>query len=650
VTEVSSSIRLAVGLLTARVRSVGRVNLALDVVLLLSGGFYLWTAGTSVPLSLHGGLGDRYNLLASALLHLHLSIGPAPPAIMHLADPYNPEQHPGGFLLGVNDASSINDDVLYHGQLYFIWGPAPALVLLAPLHLLGFEPSASVTVAVFAIAGLGFALATLRVLLRQIGDIPMWTCVLAGFALSLSSAVPFILRTPSVTEDVLAGGFCFTMAGIWLATSVLVSRKASWLRLVLMSLCFGLAAGSRPTLALTALVLVPVYLSLRLSRSRRALLMSLALPVCVCFALLMAYNQARFDNPLQIGSNYQLTEYDSRTAPFGHLSYVLPGLGFYAITPPRPTILFPFIVLRTPQASLGEGVAAPEVTGGLLPMAPIVVFLATLPWIWRRRPELLGRLAAPLLILAGAGIAMALWASYELYASTERYEVDFATLLVLGGLAAWLSLSKGAPGLSKGVPGHRRRLLRVGGGLLAAWGCATGLAISFIGYGKTVALTHPGTWKALEDIGSPISTAIAIAVGHPVLAAVAVPAGSITEAAPGSDTGTPGSPNPLVRVTGFTLSAGEQAGFTIVSPDARRAALRASVELQPRTRYDVRIQGPGGASYNYQLPRSGGPVEMPVLLHRGLNRLTLSPVATSASNLAPTTPVTFRDLSVARAQ
>src|SRR6202011_2021994 len=203
-------------------------NLALGAVLLLSAGFYLWTAGTSVPLSLHGGQGDRYNLLASALLHLHLSIGPAPEALMHLADPYSPNENSFAIANGVTDASSIYDDVLYHGQLYFIWGPAPALVLLAPLHLLGFEPSGSVTVAVYAIAGLGFALATLRVLLRQIGDIPIWMCVLAGFALSMSSAVPFILRTPSVAEDVLAGGFCFTMAGIWLATSVLVSRKASW--------------------------------------------------------------------------------------------------------------------------------------------------------------------------------------------------------------------------------------------------------------------------------------------------------------------------------------------------------------------------------------------------------------------------------------
>jgi hypothetical protein len=629
------------------VRALDRVNLALGAVLLLSAGFYLWTAGTSVPLSLNGGHGDRYNLLATALLHLHLSIGPAPEALMHLADPYSPNQPRP--LNGLNDATSIYDDVLYHGRLYFVWGPAPALVLVAPLHLLGFEPSASVTVAVYAIAGLGFGLATLRVVLRQIGDLPIWMCVLAGFALSLSSAVPFILRTPSVAEDVLAGGFCFTMAGIWLATSALVSQKATWPRLVLMSLCFGLAAGSRPTLALTALVLVPVYLSLRSTRSRRTLLISLALPVGVCFALLLAYNQARFDSPFEIGSHYQLTEYDSRTAPLGRLSYVLPGAGFYSITPPRPTILFPFILMRTPHTSLVKPLAYPEVTGGLLPMAPIVVFVATLPWIWRRRPELLGRLAAPLLILAGAGIAMVLWAAYEFYASTERYEVDFATLLVLGGLAAWLSLSKRQRGFSKGAPAHRRRLVRVGGGLLAAWGCATGVAISFIGYGNSLAEKHPGTWHVLEDVGSPISTAIAMAVGHPVLASVS--AGNITLAAPDSNLGTQGSPDPFHRVTAFSLSPGEQAGFSIVSPDARGAVLMASVELHPGTRYAVRIHGPGGASYNYSLLSEAEwtAVEMPLLLRRGLNRFTLSFVATSANNLAAIQPLRFAHLSVARA-
>jgi hypothetical protein len=600
----------------ARVRLTGRVELALGFVFLVSAVFYVWTAGTTIPLSLHAGLSDRYNLLASAFLHFRLSVGPAPAAITHLSEPYNPHLY-SPFVLGPTDATSVNDDVIYHGQLYFVWGAAPALLLLVPLHVLGLEPSASVTVAVYGVLGVGFVLAALRVVIGKLGEVPMWMCVLAGFAVSLTSAVPFLLRTPSVSQDAIAGGFCFTMAGVWLATSALAERGASVTRLALMSLCFGLAAGSRPALALAAIVLVPVYLSLRSSRRRRTLLVSLGLPIGVCFALLLAYNQARFHNPFELGSHYQLTGYDSRTAPIGRLSYVLPGTGYYALTPPRLAILFPFIHLSAPRAAAHPGLAEPEITGGLLPLAPIVIFMVALPWVWRRRPRLLGALAVGLLALAGAGIAIVLLSSYQFLASTERYEVDFAALLVLGGVAGWLALSSLASG-------YRRWLLRVGGGALAAWGCAAGVAISFSGYGTSYAAAYPATWRTLEDLGSPLSTAIATVIGHPVLAAQS--AEHLMELSSG------GVPNLATHHTEFSLGLDESATITVVSPGTRHVTLLAHVELLPGTRYAVHIGGSGNASNSSPLPVGGGRVEVPVRLDAGLNRLTFSPVAYSAAN------------------
>jgi hypothetical protein len=255
--------------LGTRVAHWDSIDLALGGIFLFTAIFYLWTAATSQPLTLHGGPTDRYNLLANAFLHLHLSIGRAPAEILHLKDPYNPGEN--RFLLkGTTDATSISDDILYNGNLYFLWGPAPAIVLLVPLHLLGFEPSGSVTVSVFAIAGLGFALAALRVLIRKIGNRTLWMCALAGLAIAFSSVIPFLLRTPSVTEDTIAGGYCFTMAGVWLAISAIADRRASLVRVALMSLCFGLAMLSRPALGLTALILVPVYMSLRAIAPRAA--------------------------------------------------------------------------------------------------------------------------------------------------------------------------------------------------------------------------------------------------------------------------------------------------------------------------------------------------------------------------------------------
>ncbi len=595
------------------------MSLVLGAVFLLSAVFYVWTAATSIPLSLHDGSADRYNLLAGALLHFHLSVGPEPTALMHLSDPYKPALNRA--LLGsATDASSVNDDALYRGQLYFVWGPAPALILLVPLHLLGFEPSASVTVSAYSIAGLGFALATLRILIRRLGDTPTWMCTIAGLALSLSSVVPVILRTPSVSEDVLAGGYCFTMAGVWLATAALASRRASVPRLVLMSLCFGLAAGSRPALGLGALVLIPVYLRLRPCLPRRSLMISLGLPIAICLVFLLAYNQARFHQPFEIGSHYQLAGYNARDAPLGHLSYALPGAWLYVANAPQPMIVFPFLALKPPKTAFPRGLAPPEITGGLLPMTPIVVFVVALPWIWRRRPTLLGALAAPLMVLVGVGIALMLVASYEFFASTERYEVDFATLFVLGALAAWLSLSKGPPS-------RRRLLLRVGGALLVAWGCATGLATSFFGYGDDLAAEHPTTWRTLEDIGSPLSTAIAALDGHPVLA------GSFASVSTG--------------VTQYILDPGEQGGVTIVSPGARTATLRVRAELRPGTSYQVGIEGAGDAKSSYPVPEGGGTVELPLRLHSGLNHLALFPVATSPNESLTTPVMRLSDVSLA---
>ena len=86
-----------------------------------------------------------------------------------------------------------------------------------PLHLLGFEPTAGITTLVFGIVGLGFALATLRLIMRQVGaKTPTWVCILAGFTVSLSSIVPFPIAMPAITIDTLAGGYCFSMAGVWL--------------------------------------------------------------------------------------------------------------------------------------------------------------------------------------------------------------------------------------------------------------------------------------------------------------------------------------------------------------------------------------------------------------------------------------------------
>jgi hypothetical protein len=586
----------------------------------IGAAFYIWTAATT-PLAILGKSTGYYNELANAFLHLHLSVASAPAGLVHLANPYNRVQ---------NDPyqAAYHDLSLYHGHLYLDWGPVPALVLLVPLRVLGLVPSSATTVALFGIAGLAFALGTLRVLLREFDGVPLWMGILAAAVLVCSTTVPFILRRPTVYETAIASGFCFVMAGVMIAVQTIARRRASLGWLALMSLCFGLAVGSRPPLIATGLVLVPVYLALRSVSPRRPLIAALAGPFGACLLLLAAYNVARFGNPLEVGQSYQLAGTDPHLVNNGDLSYLLPNVWFYGILPPRPTILFPFFVLAPPPLEYPFGSANyPEVTGGLLTMTPLLLFAFALPWLRLRRPRSVGALAGPLLAAAAAGLFVLLFLSFEFPTSTERYETDFAGVFLLAALAAWFALSNGAAR-------RRRRAVRLVGAVVAVWGCLTGVAISFTGYYDLLHKEHPGTWTSLENATSPISTAIAMLAGRPILAEVQAP--NLTRTSP-------------VRLTtigagtnSFWLPPGASAGLTIVSPSHREATIVAEVAIGGALRrgatLSLRIKDASSAPHDYRILGGAGRVHIPIELNWGLNRVLLTPVATA---LNPPNPAVF---------
>ncbi len=615
-----------------------RVTVSLTLMFVVGAVFYLWTAATSIPFSLVGNhitytaREIYYNELATAFLHLHLSIGAAPAGLVQLAEPYDPTQN-------APYQPAFHDLALYHGRFYLDWGPAPALVLLVPLQVLGLTASSSLSVALFAIVGLAFALATLRVLLRQFDGVPLWMGILSAAVLVCSTSVPFLLRRPVVYEEALAAGFCFAMAGVYIAMKTIVRRSASLGLLALMSLCFGLAAGSVPPLIATGLLIVPVYLAVRGTRRRRGLYIALAGPCGACLMLLLAYNYARFGNPLEVGQSYQLAGYNPKTMHFGRLGYILPNLWFYGVSPPRPTILFPFLALTPPPLAypLGYpvGYIPPEPTGGLLVMTPLLLFAFALPWLRRRRPELVEPLASPLLVVAGAGLLALLFLSFEFFASTERYETDFAGPFLLAALAAWFALSVGAPS-------WRRKVVRVLGAGFALWGCCTGVAISFTGEENLLRTGHPGTWSTLENVTSPVSTAMAALAGHPVLAAVQAPG-------EGEQTPSVGLTTLGAGTASFRLPVGSSAQLTIVSPDRREAVIVLTMDIGAALRRGATlyVQNAGGSfrPYYYRVEQNGR-ARLPVELNQGLTRVSLTPVATAINPVNLAVPESYQLLIV----
>lgn len=594
--------RVTIYPLVASIRKFARdpVNVALLCVFAPMAVLYVWRAAQVAPLTLHGGSTGQYNALADAIIHFHLWIAHFPSSLVQPESlhPYRPSA-----LL-----RPFGDDSVYNGNVYLTWGPTTALALV-PLHLLGFEPSPSVVIAPFAVVGLGLALAILRVCLRSLMPVPLWMCLLSALVLGCASLMLFLLQGSNVYQESIVTGYCFTMAGAYLAVSALACGKASLCRLGLISLCFGLACGSRVPFYCTIVLLVPVFLALKGTRGTRQLLVALIGPVSVCVVLLAVYNLIRYGSLLETGERHVINSLEVFPRS---ISSIPVGMWAYLLTPPRITATFPFVFLTTPQFSYPfaiphDYVRYSDVTGGVLSTAPIACFVIALPSLSRRRLTLFASLGPLLITMVVTGFCMMLFTAYVIPVTTERYEGEYVTLFSLAGLVVWLALSGGASG-------WRRRLVRISGGALAVWSCVAGLAI-----GSDGLQSHLGIWHALVHIASPVSTAIATAAGHPILTEVWAP----TIAESHEPYGLSAGPSTI------WLSGEEQARMTVASPDARTVTIAAevtpSVALGVGSALVAHVGGPGSSDATYHVP-ADNKLRIDVHVHRGINEVSLGPV------------------------
>jgi len=465
--------------------------LVLVLLWALASSFYIWTATSSGnPIVFHTPQGDYYNQLANGFLDGELSIPTVPPlSLLELRDPYNPV---------ANGSYGLHDLSLYHGHLYLSWGPTPVVTLFIPWRVLGLGPlAANLAAFIYSAVGLAFALALLELLIARF--LPLTRplkIALGGLALATSSVVPYLLRRPSVYEDSISCSYCFVFGGLYFLALGLFSVKRRTLWLFVGSASLGLAVGARfETLIFGVLILAVAWLASRRSpgrtRARRTRrIIAVIVPWSACVLLVFAYNFARFGNPLQIGSAYQLAGYDPTKTPLYQMSYVAPGLYYYFFAPIRFTLAFPFIALPPPAFYPGgtPAVYAPEVAGGLLWTTPILVMLFGATWLLRRRLAELGHVV---LMLSISAMALVFLISLGIFSVTMRYETDFASLLVVGAVLSWIAWRP-----SKRVA---RFAVNVVGSLMIFYGALVGVSLSVSGPSDQMQVSNIQGYQSLES-------------------------------------------------------------------------------------------------------------------------------------------------------
>jgi hypothetical protein len=455
-------------LLTSRERR-GRLAFALSLLISVTAILWYSTAGTfthwfSYPHT-------YYDRLAQAFRHGQLALLDQPDAsLTSLSDPYPFENR--------QNARYLWDVSYYQGRFYLYWGPTPALVLAGVKSLVGGVIEDQALVVGFLL-GIAVLLVWIAYRLWQVLPSPVGARWLLVFlpALSLNLYLLWPTGRPGVYEAAILGGQFFLLGGIAALVQAVSRAGSGWGWYLTAGLAVGLAIGSRMTLAVSALWLVLMVVWLNRARFRQSQGAFLArsaafcLPILFSLALLMAYNAARFGNPLESGLSYQLgiPGYPPERGWLFSARYLLPNLYHYLLRPPVwraefPYVFVPFIpetrwpwFIRLPQHYIAH-----ESQAGWLWIFPVLLLIPAGALLVLRRLWLKVARRSSGGWLSEAGLEPRIWLLTALLGSglgqtgvlllyffpSMRFQIELLPLLAL---SAWLTFLW----LSEGLQNHR---------------------------------------------------------------------------------------------------------------------------------------------------------------------------------------------------
>jgi tetratricopeptide (TPR) repeat protein len=460
-----------------------------------------------------------YNLMVRGFRAGQLDLkAETPPGFAQLADPYDPVAHLDFLLI---DGHPLWDLSYYHGKWYAYFGVTPALVLFWPYaaltgHYLWHQAAVVVFCAVGFLASVGLFCLIWRRYFPEIGLV----AVTAGtLALGLAAVTPIILPRAEVFEVAISCGYALTtlsLLALWEACHR-PQQRGRWLAAA--SLAYGLAVGARPNLLFGAVILlVPIGLAWREGRMRKAqgrrqneedrgqkseegdtqpatsppsavwlgrtgnsarsqiltLMLAAAGPItCIGLGLLL-YNYLRFDNPLEFGTQYQLSDIRMRTLSTWNRHWFGFNAWVYFLGPARWGGHFPFVQdIKPPPLTAGHG--NNEHPFGVLTNVPVVWLALAVPLVWRGRSAevrwiLRAFLAAVALVFATRALTLCFFRSAH-----ARYQMEFWPALMLLAVVGILGLERALASRPTW-----RRATRWAWGLLLAFSLAFNLLASSV--------------------------------------------------------------------------------------------------------------------------------------------------------------------------
>lgn len=289
-------------------------------------------------------------------------------------------------------------------------------------------------------------------------------------------------------------------------SSYTIREQKNWKRFVLLAVsAIGtvITAASRPNLLVYVLILVPVFLQYLLFRKEIRLSVRLTSAACYLVpaiagaAVIMWYNQIRFDDPFQFGSIYQMTV-DNTAANKITLSRLPAAIGTYFFSGLERLNDFPFLRTKYVTIANRQMYLYGESTMGAFALPSVLLGAFSIPFVWNRwKRQNSGVLRRVVLACTAVAVVLLAWIDFCMAGILLRYMLDI--LVILSVFSTILLLQ--VPALLKS---YHAGLARVSEKVIAAAmvGTVVVCLCILITSGEKVSLfkAHPTLWNTWKEI------------------------------------------------------------------------------------------------------------------------------------------------------
>lgn len=415
-----------------------------------------------IPYDKDGSYGgsDPYVQMFDAFQHHRTSIGIEPSQeLLALENPYDDSTR--------DNVAYAWDRAFFNGKYYSYYGIAPVITFYYPYYYLNAKspselPTMNKACVFFGMLSVLFLVGTIMAFVRKFIKKPNLLMLCLFIMASLyASGFYFMVDYSSLYALPGVTGSCYLMLCLWCGLEAYIRRgeKKQPVLFAVSGLAFALCVASKPTRALSCLVLAPAFLEILFSKNRKikekvVSAGAFLLPAFAGLGLLMAYNQARFGSPTDFGATYQLTV-SNVNANHLRLSYLPDAIIQYFFQPLCLSSRYPFVEMANINMTNRQAYIYSGISIGAFTMPLIAAGLIATPFLLHHQKRAKGEpFAITDTLVKNATYGMMLlipvfiaWFNYSIAGVILSYVCDILPLLTLLAVFVLLEVQEQVSGI-----------------------------------------------------------------------------------------------------------------------------------------------------------------------------------------------------------